>query len=238
MIRHEVVDLLEGAKSGDPALRASAVTGLRRLARRQLEPLTREAVQRALLAALADDDPRVRMGAVAALACLPVPDALPGALAALGDEHAIAEAAGRAVVALDPYGACDALCARAREGPESVRAAALTALRHAPVITATGWATFEDCLADSSTVVRSAALGSARELGRRGSPTRDDVVRIAQDGLRSASPYRREISLALVRLIDVPGWAERCREAAKDRDPMVRARAAREQQYVRRRIPQ
>lgn len=218
--------------------RASAVAGLRRTARRQLEAPTRDAVHRAVLAALADDDSRVRLRAVTALACLPVSDALPGALAALSDVPVVAEAAGRVVVALDPHGSCDALCERAREGPESARAAALTALRRAPVITATGWATLVDCLADPSIVVRSAALGSARDLGRRGKAAREDVVRIAQDGLRSDSPYRREISLALARLIDVPGWAERCREAAKDRDPMVRARAAREEQFVRRRLSQ
>ena len=81
---------------------------------------------------------------------------------------------------------------------------------------------------DAHDVVRSAALSSLRVLATGPGHWYSLVRRTAREGIGDPNPYLREMSLALGRQINVPGYRDWCRELRDDRDPMVNARAHRE----------
>jgi HEAT repeat protein len=136
------------------------------------------------------------------------------------------------MIAVDPRGACAVLCDVARHGGTTARVGALIALGQVSLITPDGRDTFKESLGEPDLRVRSAALRSLRRLGGASSPHRDEVSRIADQGVESRNPYRREICLALMRLAALPGFADRCRQALHDPDPIVRARANHELAYI------
>lgn len=232
-VRHEVAHPLRCVSLPDSAIRASAVAGLRRCARRSGAQSTPGQVAAALLAAADDPVVEVRVRAVAALAYLPVEVGFPAAVAAMEDDHhTVREAAGRAMIALDTDRAgfrLAELCQDQDHVPRpQTRAAALTAFRMLPEIETQVWSALLECLGDHEGVVRSAALSTARALATRPEHWHALVCQTALDGIASQNPYRREISLALARQVNAPGYQDRCRERLDDPDPMVSARAQHE----------
>jgi HEAT repeat protein len=209
------------------------VSGLRRYARRSGAQSTPGQVVAALLAAAGDPVVKVRLRAVSALAYLPVEVGFPVAAAALEDDiRAVREAAGRAMLALDTARAGVWLAELCQDQDHvrrpQTRAAALTAIRMLPEIETQVWSALLDCLGDRNGVVRSAALSTARALATRPYHWHALVCQTALDGIASEDPYRREISLALARQVNAPGYQDRCRERRGDPDPMVSARAQHE----------
>jgi hypothetical protein len=151
--------------------------------------------------------------------------------AAVGDsDRLVREVAGHALIAIDSLRAGDLLAAVSGgiDRPIVERADALTALRALPTVTTTAWTAVVDCLGDPENHVRGAALGTAAALAARPGIWWRKVSDIALAGVSSDDPYRREISLALARQLNAPGYLRHCRLALNDPHPMVRDRARHE----------
>jgi hypothetical protein len=224
-VAHEVVDLLRRSASGVPAERVAAITGLGTVAGR-LPPETdlRAATVAALHGALGDAEPRVRLRAIRGLRRLPnTVEAIAGAVT--DDDYATREAAVRALVDRDR--AAPILRAAATDQRAGVRCAALIGLRALPVVDTAILDALATALADHQPSVQGAAMASLRALARRGPQLTATVTEIALAGLASESPQRREISIELLRQLQVPGHRQRCEAALADPDPSVRQRAER-----------
>ena len=229
LIRHEVADLLKRAAATARWERRAAITGLGTLVGRW-PPGTaeHEAIAAALVRAVGDPDPKVRVRAIRGLGRLPKPLAFPAVARAMtDDDYATREAAVRILVLLDPDRAVPEIVAILHDKRASVRSAALVGLRALPNIDSGVLAALAAGLPDLDPSVQGAAMASLRALATRSPQLRAAVTELADYGLHCDSPQRREISIELLRQLQVPGHRQRCLIALSDPDPRVRQRAER-----------
>jgi HEAT repeat protein len=229
MIRHEVADVLRRAAATAQCERRAAITGLGTLVGRW-PPGTaeHEAVAAALVRAISDPDPKVRVRAIRGLGRLPTPlGFLAVARAMTDDDYATREAAVRTLVLLDPDRAVPEIVAVLHDERAPVRCSALVGLRAVPNIDSGMLAALAAGLPDQDPSVQGAAMASLRALATRSPQLREAVTALADRGLHADSPQSREISIELLRQLGVPGHRQRCLLALSDPDPRVRQRAER-----------
>jgi HEAT repeat protein len=234
LIGHEVAGLLRRADASAQADRRSALRGLGTLAdRRPPGPAEHEAIAAALVRAARDPDPSVRVQSLRGLGRLPASRAFAVAAEALADDnYAAREAAVRTLFLLDSDRAVAELVAAMREGRAPVRSAALAGLRLAPNIDTVVLDALVTGLTDSDASVQGAAMRSLTVLAARTLQVAATVTALANEGLNSDSPQRREISIERLRQLREPGHRQRCLVALSDPDLVVRRRAQRGLAYT------
>ena len=182
----------------------------------------------ALTAAVADPDPTVRLRAIRGLARLPASRAFEAVAQAVTDDaYVTREAAVRTLVHLDPDQGAQVLIAASGDPRAAVRCAALIGLRTVRVVDQAALDALVTGLTDRDASVQGAAMASLRRLATRNRQLAATVTELALDGLRAHSAQQREISIELLRQLQVPGHRQRCQEALNDPDPSVRQRAER-----------
>ena len=229
VIRHEVADLLRRSAPTAHAERRAAITGLGTIAGRpQAGGAEHEAVVAALTTAVEDPDPRVRLRAIRGLARLPTSRAFEAVAHAVTDDaYVTREAAVRTLVHLDPDEGAQVLIAASGDTRAAVRCAALIGLRTVRVIDQGVLDALVTGLTDMDASVQGTAMASLRRLATRNRQLAAAVTESALQGLRADSPQQREISIELLRQLQVPGHRQRCQAALNDPDATMRQRAER-----------